>query len=145
MHGQEGYYTRFYVDVVHEEPLLRTTTEMLEERDRENRALRMELYNTRQDHWATLTRLAPAVQTGYLDMRDLYPVRTRLPARMDYADVGGITPPHGRRLPPFMGPRPHPSPYGPQSRRDREFPDPHVPLPGYAGDLYEEYYGARDD
>ena len=62
--GSEGYYTRFYADAAHEEPLLRTTTEMLEERDRENRALRMELYNTRQDHWATLTRLAPAVQTG---------------------------------------------------------------------------------
>ena len=110
---------------------------MLEERDRENRALRMELYNTRQDQWATLTRLAPAVQTGYLDMRDLYPVRTHLPARMDYP--GGITPPRGRRLPPFEGPRPHPSPYGPQARCDREFPDPHVLLLGYAGDLYEDY------
>ena len=86
---------------------------MLEERDRENRALRMELYNTRQDHWATLTRLAPAVQIGYLDMRDFYPVRTRLPAHMDYPDVVGITPPRGRRIPPFVGPRPHPSPYGP--------------------------------
>ena len=53
--GQEGYYTGLYADASHEEPLLCTTTEMLEERDRENRALRMELYNTRQDHWATLT------------------------------------------------------------------------------------------
>ena len=34
----EGYYTGFYADAAHEEPLLRTTTEMLEERDRENRA-----------------------------------------------------------------------------------------------------------
>ena len=78
-------------------------------------------------------------------MRDLYPVRTRLPAHMDYVDVGGITPPRGRRLPPFMGPRPHPSPYGPQPRRDREFQDPYVQLPGYAGNLYEDYYGAGDD
>ena len=68
------------------------------------------------------------MQTGYLDMRDLYRVRTRLPALMDYPDVGGITPPRGRRLPPFVGPRPHPSPYGPPARRDREFPNPHVPL-----------------
>ena len=82
---------------------------------------------------------------GYLDMRDLYPVCTRLPARMDYADVGGITPPRGCCLPPFVGLRPHPSPYGPQARRDCEFPDQHVPLPGYAGDLYEDYYGAGDD
>ena len=78
-------------------------------------------------------------------MHDLYSVCTRLPARMDYADVGGITPPRGRRLPPFMGLRPHPSPYGPQSRRDREFSDPHVPLPGYAGDFYEDYDGSGDD
>ena len=48
--GSEGYYTGFYADAAHEEPVLRTTTEMLEERDQENRALRMELYNTRQDH-----------------------------------------------------------------------------------------------
>ena len=113
--GQEGCYTGLYADAYHEESRLRTTTDMLEERDRENRALRMGLYNTRMDHWATLTRLAPAVQTGYLDMRDLYPVRTRLLAHMDYPDVGGITPPCGRHLPPFVGPRRHPSPYGPQA------------------------------
>ena len=78
-------------------------------------------------------------------MWDLYPVHTCLPARLDYADVGGITPPRGRRLPPFVGLRPHPSLYCPQSRRDREFRDPYVPLPGYVGDLYEDYYGAEDE
>ena len=36
--SSEGYYTWFYADAAHEEPLLCTTTEMLEERDRENRA-----------------------------------------------------------------------------------------------------------
>ena len=141
----EGYYTGFYADAAHKEPLLRTTTEMLEERDRENCTLRMELYNTRQDHCATLTRLAPAVHTCYLDMCDLYLVRTRLPACMDYADVGGITPPHGCPLPPFVGLRPHPSPYGPQSRRDREFSDPHVSLPGYVWDFCEDNYRSGDD
>ena len=49
--GQKGYYTGLYADASHEEPHLRTTTEMMDETDRENRALRMELYNTRADHW----------------------------------------------------------------------------------------------
>ena len=138
--GEEGYYTGLYTDAAHEEPLLQTTVQMLEDRDREVRALRMELYNTRAAHWTTLTRLAPAVHAGYLDMRDLYPVRTRLPDRMDWRDVGGITPPRGRRLPPASGPRPHPCPYGPQPSSAREFQDPSVPLPGYGGNLYEDYY-----
>ena len=101
----------------------------------------MELYNTGAAHWTTLTRLAPVVHAGYLDMRDLYPVRTCLPDRMDWRDVGGITPPRGRRLPPASGPRPHPCPYGPQPSSAREFQDPSVPLPGYGGNLYEDYYG----
>ena len=45
--SQEGCYIGLYVDASHEDPRLCTTTKMLEERDRENRALRMELYNTR--------------------------------------------------------------------------------------------------
>ena len=40
--GEEGYYTSQYTDVAHEEPLLQTTTQMLEDRYREVRALRME-------------------------------------------------------------------------------------------------------
>ena len=115
---------------------------MLEDKDRENRALRLELFNTRADHWATLTRFAPAVQAGYSDMRDLYPVRSALPDVMVWRDVGGITPPRGPRRPPSVGPRPHPSPYGPQAPRDRLFPDEHVELPGYGGDFYEDYYGS---
>ncbi|XBI79630.1 hypothetical protein VPH35_089034 [Triticum aestivum] len=135
--GEEGYYTGFYIDATHEEPRLQTTTELWEDRDCEVRALWMELYNTRVDHWGTLTRLAPVVHTGYLDMEALYPVRSHLPDRMDCPDVGGITPPRGRCLPPAMGPRPHPFPYAP---RDREFLDPHVPLRGHGGNLYEVYY-----
>ena len=57
----------------------RATAEMLKVKDRENRALRLELFNTRADHWATLTRFAPAVQAGCMDTRDLYPVRSALP------------------------------------------------------------------
>ena len=113
---------------------------MLEDKDRENRALRLELFNTRADHWATLTRFAPAVQAGYMDTRDLYPVRSGLPDCMEWHDVGGITPPRGPCLPPFVGPRPHPSPYGPQAPQDQLFPDDHVQLPGHGGDPYEDYY-----
>ncbi|XBI17159.1 hypothetical protein VPH35_059269 [Triticum aestivum] len=139
--GAEGYYTAIYTDYSHEDSLLRTTAEMLEDKDRENRALRLELFNSWSDHWATLTRFAPAVQAGYMDMRDLYPMRSSLPDRMDWRDVGGITPPRGPRLPPFVGPRPHPCPYGLQAPQDRLFPNDHVQIPGHGGSLYEDYYG----
>ena len=75
-------------------------------------------------------------------MRDLYPVRSALPDVMVWRDVGGITPPRGPRRPPSVGPRPHPSPYGPQAPRVRLFLDDHVELPGYGGDFYEDYYGS---
>src|SRR5215216_2772470 len=99
----------------------------------------MELYNTRASHWATLSRLAPLVQAGYLGIEALYPMRSHMPDRMDWREVGGITPPRGRRLPPPVGPRPHLSPFGPQAPQDRLFPDPHVELPGNGGNLYEDY------
>ena len=139
--GAHGYLRAIYADPSQEDSLTRTTAELLEDKDRENRALRMELFNTRADHWATLTRFAPAVQAGCMDMRDLYPVRSALPDMMDWRDVGGITPPRGPCRPPFVGPRPHPSPFGPQAPQDRLFPDAHVELPGYGGDFYENYYG----
>src|SRR3954470_8086211 len=72
--GAHGYLQAMYSDASHENSLLCTTTEMLEDKDRENRALRMELFNARSDHWATLNRFAPAVQARYMDMRDLYPL-----------------------------------------------------------------------
>ena len=75
--------------------LTRTTAEMLEDKDQENRALRLELFNTRADHWATLTRFAPGVQARCMDTRDLYPVRSSLLDMVDWRDVGGITPPRG--------------------------------------------------
>ena len=139
--GAQGYYQALYFDSTHEDSLLRTTAEMLEDKDRENRALRLELFNSRSNHWASLTRFAPAVQAGYMDMRDLYPVRSTLPNRMGWRDVGGITPPRGPLLPPFDGPRPHSSPYGPQAPQDRLFLDDHVQLPGHEGNFYEDYYG----
>ena len=63
-----------------------------------------------------------------MDMRDLYHVRSGLPGCMEWHGVGGITP--------------HLSPYGSQAPQDRRFPDDHVPLPGFGGDFYEDYYGA---
>ena len=76
--GAQGYLQAIYADSTKEDSLTRTTAEMLEDKDRENRALRLELFNTRVDHWATLTRFAPAVQAGCMDTRDLYPVRSAL-------------------------------------------------------------------
>ena len=99
----QGYLQAIYADSTQEDSLTRTTAEMLEDKDRENRALRLELFNTRADHWATLTRFVPAVQAGCMDTRDLYPVRSALPDMVDWHDVGGITPPRGPRRPPFVG------------------------------------------
>ena len=62
--GAQGFYQALYYDSTHEESLLRTTAEMLEDKDRENRALRMELFNSHSDHSVTLTRFAPVVQAG---------------------------------------------------------------------------------
>ena len=45
--GVEGYYQALYTDSSNEDLLLCTTAELLEDKDRENRALRMELFNTR--------------------------------------------------------------------------------------------------
>ena len=81
--GAEGYFTAIYTDSSHEDSLLHTTAQILEDKDHENRALRLELLNSQSDHWATLTRFAPAVQAGHMDMRDLYPVRSTLPDHMD--------------------------------------------------------------
>ena len=64
--GAQGYYQALHYDSTHDESLLPTTAEMLEDKDHENRALRLELFNTRADHWATLTRFALAVQEYWL-------------------------------------------------------------------------------
>ena len=51
--GAQGYLQAIYADPTQEDSRTRTTAEMLEDKDRENRALRLELFNTRADHWAT--------------------------------------------------------------------------------------------
>ena len=120
----DGYLTAAYYDHSHEDPRLQVTAQLLENRDRDARALRMELYATRARLWTALTQLARVVQTGYGDMDMLSPLRTHVPARVDWPDVGGIVPLRGPLLPPARGPRPHPCPYGPQGSQARVFPDP---------------------
>uniref|UniRef100_A0A8I6Y241 Uncharacterized protein n=1 Tax=Hordeum vulgare subsp. vulgare TaxID=112509 RepID=A0A8I6Y241_HORVV len=138
--GEEGYLSGVYFDSSMEDPLLQSTVEMLENRDKDARALRMELYATRARLWTALTQLAPVVQTGYGEMEMLNPVRTHLPAHVDWPAIGGVTPLRGPLLPPVRGPRPHPYPYGSQGSQARVFPDPQVELPGHGGNLYEMFY-----
>uniref|UniRef100_A0A8I6Y700 Uncharacterized protein n=1 Tax=Hordeum vulgare subsp. vulgare TaxID=112509 RepID=A0A8I6Y700_HORVV len=138
--GEEGYLSGFYFDSSMEDPLLQSIAEMLENRDRDARALRMELYATLARLWTALTQLACVVQTGYGDMEMLNPVRTHLPAHVDWPVIGGVTPLRGLLLPPVRGPRPHPYPYASQESQARVFPDPQVELRGHGGNLYEMFY-----
>ncbi|KAI5000697.1 hypothetical protein ZWY2020_010656 [Hordeum vulgare] len=109
--GEEGYLSGVYFDSSLEDPLLQITTQMLENRDLDARALRMELYATRAHLWTALTQLAHVVQTCYGDMEMLNPVRTHLPAHVDWTAIGGVTPLWGPLLPPVREPRPYPCPY----------------------------------
>ncbi|KAI5016080.1 hypothetical protein ZWY2020_005931 [Hordeum vulgare] len=69
LHREEGYLSGLYFDSSMEDPLLQSTVEMLENRDRDACALRMELYATRARLWTALTQLAPVVQTGMVFTR----------------------------------------------------------------------------
>ncbi|KAI4976039.1 hypothetical protein ZWY2020_049646 [Hordeum vulgare] len=67
--GEEGYLSGVYFDSSMKDPLLQSTAEMLENRDRDARALRMELYATRARLRTALTQLASVVQTGMVFTR----------------------------------------------------------------------------
>ncbi|KAI5012776.1 hypothetical protein ZWY2020_025042 [Hordeum vulgare] len=67
--GEEGYLSGVYFDSSMEDPLLQSTAELLENRDRDARALRMDLYATRARLWTALTQLARVVQTGMVFTR----------------------------------------------------------------------------
>uniref|UniRef100_A0A8I6WHY3 Uncharacterized protein n=1 Tax=Hordeum vulgare subsp. vulgare TaxID=112509 RepID=A0A8I6WHY3_HORVV len=138
--GEKGYLSGVYFDSSLEDPLLQITTRVLENKDRDARALCMELYATRVRLWTALTQLAPVVQTGYGDMEMLNLVRTDLTALVDWPAFGGVTPLRGPLLAPVRGPWPHPCPYGSQGSQARVFPDPQVQLPGHGGNLYEMFY-----
>ena len=59
--GEDSYLAAAYYDHSHEDPRLQVTAQLLENRDRDARALRMELYATRARLWTALTQLAPVV------------------------------------------------------------------------------------
>src|SRR3954463_15972158 len=75
----------------------------------------------------------------------IYPVRTQMPTRVAWTEVGGIIPSRGPLLPPYTGPRPHLCSNGYQGPQATVFPDARPQLPGYMGNFYEDYYGDRED
>ena len=143
--GEEGYYTGLYTDHSLEEPLLQITARHACDRDRDARALRFELHATRVRLYRALTLLAPFVRVGSVEYDAIYPVRTQMPSRVAWPEIGGIFPPRGPLLPPYAGPRPHPCPYGYQGPQASVFSNAHLQLPGYAGNFDEDYYGDGDE
>ena len=105
---EEGYYTGLYSDHSAEDPLLQMTARFARDRDRDARALRFELHSTRARLYRALTLLAPFVSVGSVEHDSNYPVRTQMPTRVTWPEIGGIIPPRGPLLPPYTGPRTHP-------------------------------------
>src|SRR4051812_13641361 len=106
--GEEGYYTGLYSDHSAEDPVLQMTARFARDRDRDAHTLRFELHSTRARLYRALTLLAPFVSVESVEHDALYPVRTQMPTRVAWPDVGGIIPPRGPLLPPYARPRPHP-------------------------------------
>ena len=143
--GEEGYYTGLYSDHSAEDPLLQMTARFACDRDRDARALRFELHSTRARLYRALTLLAPFVSVGSVEHDAIYPVRTQMPSRVAWPEIGGIIPPRGPLLPPYTGPRPHPCSNGYQGPQASVFPDARPQLAGYMGNFYEDYYGDGED
>ena len=143
--GEEGYYTGLYSDHSAEDPLLQMTARFASDRDRDARALRFELHSTRARLFRALTQLAPFVSVGSVEHDAIYPVRTQMPSRVAWPEIGGIIPPRGPLLPPYTGPRPHPCSNGYQGPQASVFPDARPQLAGYMGNFYEDYYGVGED
>src|SRR3954466_15693014 len=106
--GEEGYYTGLYSDHSAEDPVLQMTARFALDRDGDARALRFELLSTRARLYRALTLLAPFVSVGSVEYDDIYPMRTHMPSRVAWPEIGGITPPRGPLLPPYVGSRTHP-------------------------------------
>ena len=75
------------------------------DRDRDARAVRFELHSTRAHMYRALTLLAPFVSVGLVEYDAINPVRTQMPSRVAWPEIGGIFPPRGPLLPPYTGPR----------------------------------------
>src|SRR4051812_48910939 len=106
--GEEGYYTGLYSDHSAEDPMLQMTARFARDQDSDARALRFELHSTRARLYRALKLLDPFVSVGSVEHDAIYPVRTQMPTRVAWPEVGGIIPPRGPLLPPYTGPRPHP-------------------------------------
>src|SRR3954468_23467225 len=143
--GEEGYYTGMYTDYSLEDPLLQMTARFARDRDRDARALRFELHSTHDRLYRALTLLAPFVSVGSLEYDAIYPVRTQMPSRVAWPEIGGIITPRGPLLPPYAGPRPHPCSNGYQGPQASVFPDARPQLAGYMGNFYEDYYGDGEE
>src|SRR4051812_44137743 len=69
------------------------TARFARDRDRDARALRFELHSTRARLYRALTLLEPFVSVGSIEHDAIYPVRTQMPTRVAWPEVGGIIPP----------------------------------------------------
>ena len=78
------------------------------------------------------------MSVGSLEHDVIYPVRTQIPSRVAWPEIGGIFPPRGPLLPPHVEPRPRPCPNGYQDPQTSVFPDARPQLPGYMGNFYED-------
>src|SRR4051812_43723869 len=88
--GEEGYYTGMYTDHSLEDPLLQMTARFARDRDRDARALRFELHSTRDRLYRALTLLAPFVSVGSVEYDAIYPVRTQMPSRVAWPEIGAL-------------------------------------------------------
>ena len=128
--GAEGYYTAAYSTVTREPFHHQRLVLHADGLDRANRALRHELYTTRQHLYRALTRLHPFVRSGQLPRSAIYPARTVMPHGVGWPEVGGYSPALGPLLPPERRAL-HLSIRGPQSADVEGYPLPHYQLSGY--------------
>ena len=77
--GAEGYYTAAYSTVTREPFYHQHLVLHADGLDRANRALRHELYTTRQHLYRALTLLHPFVRSRELPLSAIYPARTVMP------------------------------------------------------------------
>ena len=99
--GAEGYYTAAYSTVTREPFYHQNLVLHADGLDRANRALRHELYTTRQHLYHAVTLLHPSVRFGDLSRSVIYPARTVMPQGVGWPEVGGYCPTLGPLLPPM--------------------------------------------
>ena len=128
--GAEGYYIAAYSTVTREPFYHQHLVLHADGLDRANRALRHEMYTTRQHLYRALTLLHPLVRSGQVPRTAIYPARTVMPHGVGWPEVGGYSPTLGPLLPPERRAL-HLSIRGPQSADVEGYPLPHYQLSGY--------------